>query len=202
MIDIPSMDSKSTSNTFRVLAFACDGDEKKETDQLREAARKIEAALSNANTSDELKEYNPNDFNDVNKSDYDPTSDTRSLYERLAEQRNKKEEAHEESMKFANQIAWLDEDDVEYLNDLEKNKRQEEMRKKLEASERRKQEIKQEAERRRVEEMKLKETLKRDELGANKNKTKPLVKPGLLGKIKIKAKLKAPDGTSSSSSLT
>ncbi|KAJ2081248.1 hypothetical protein H4R24_002467 [Coemansia sp. RSA 988] len=57
----------------------------------------------------------------VPDSDYDP----RTLYERLQEQRAKKEDAYTESRRFANQIRKLDTEEIEFLDtvdELEKKK--------------------------------------------------------------------------------
>lgn len=180
------MDSKGESSKFRFLSFTNDDEEKEKTAKLREAARRIEQAIGREKNADELVEYDPNDF--INDSNFDPKTDTRSLYDRLQEQREKKQEAYDESMKFSNQIACLDEDDIEYLEDLKKQKLEQETRKRLELLDRRREEIKLEAERKLAEEAKLKESLKRDKLGIGINKKSLIVKPSLLSKIRVKPK--------------
>lgn len=182
------MEKKGESSRFRFLSFTNDDEEKEKTAKLQEAARKIEEAIGLEKDSDGLIEYDPSEFR--SGSEYDPKTDNRSLYERLQEQRDKKQEAYDESMKFSNQIACLDEDDIEYLEDLKKQKLEDELRKRLQQQDKRREEIKLEAERKLVEEAKLKEALKRDKLGFGINKKSTIVKPSLLSKIKVKPKSK------------
>ncbi|KAJ2809466.1 hypothetical protein H4R20_000086 [Coemansia guatemalensis] len=63
-------------------------------------------------------------------TDYDP----RTLYERLQEQRSKKEDAYAESRRFANQIRKLDTDEIEFLDtvdELERKKQNEQKQSEL-----------------------------------------------------------------------
>ncbi|KAJ2616520.1 hypothetical protein H4S08_000756 [Coemansia sp. RSA 1365] len=56
----------------------------------------------------------------IPETDYDP----RTLYERLQEQRSKKEEAYAESRRFANQIRKLDTEEIEFLDTVDVLERQ------------------------------------------------------------------------------
>ncbi|PIA18830.1 hypothetical protein COEREDRAFT_84783 [Coemansia reversa NRRL 1564] len=56
----------------------------------------------------------------IPEPDYDP----RTLYERLQEQRSKKEEAYAESRRFANQIRKLDTEEIEFLDTVDVLERQ------------------------------------------------------------------------------
>uniref|UniRef100_A0A8D8YX64 Protein FAM192A n=1 Tax=Cacopsylla melanoneura TaxID=428564 RepID=A0A8D8YX64_9HEMI len=61
---------------------------------------------------------------------YDP----RSLYDRLKEQKDKKEFEYEEAHKLKNMIKGLDDEEVEFLDLVDKSKYEEEKRKYLEES--------------------------------------------------------------------
>ncbi|KAL6479048.1 hypothetical protein MHYP_G00124810 [Metynnis hypsauchen] len=56
----------------------------------------------------------PDDPEEVPEEEYDP----RSLYERLQEQKDKKQEEYEEQFKFKNMVKGLDEDDTNFLDEV------------------------------------------------------------------------------------
>ena len=58
--------------------------------------------------------------------------DTRSLYERLQEQKNKRDAEYEEAHKLKNMIKGLDDDEVEFLDLVDRTKLEEERKKNLE----------------------------------------------------------------------
>lgn len=60
------------------------------------------------------------------------TYDTRSLYERLQEQKNKRDAEYEEAHKLKNMIKGLDDDEVEFLDLVDRTKLEEERKKNLE----------------------------------------------------------------------
>ncbi|XP_026682107.1 protein FAM192A [Diaphorina citri] len=64
------------------------------------------------------------------EEEYDP----RSLFDRLKEQKDKKEFEYEEAHKLKNMIKGLDDDEVEFLDLVDKSKFEEEKRKYLEES--------------------------------------------------------------------
>ncbi|NXP82378.1 F192A protein, partial [Ramphastos sulfuratus] len=73
----------------------------------------------------------PEDPEECPEEAYDP----RSLYERLQEQREKKQQEFEEQFKFKNMVRGLDEDETHFLDEvsrqqelLEKQRREEELK--------------------------------------------------------------------------
>ncbi|XP_045139432.1 PSME3-interacting protein-like isoform X1 [Portunus trituberculatus] len=58
----------------------------------------------------------------------EPPHDPRSLYERLQEQRQKKEEEYDEAHKFKNMVRGLEDDEVDFLELVDRSKLQEEIR--------------------------------------------------------------------------
>uniref|UniRef100_A0A8C1IXA5 Proteasome activator subunit 3 interacting protein 1 n=1 Tax=Cyprinus carpio TaxID=7962 RepID=A0A8C1IXA5_CYPCA len=75
------------------------------------------------------KVRNPEDPEEAPEEEYDP----RSLYERLQEQKDKKQEEYEEQFKFKNMVKGLDEDETSFLDEvsrkqslIEKHRRDEE----------------------------------------------------------------------------
>lgn len=120
--------SSSSKSGVRFLSFANDGEDAEKAARLKEAAAKIEQAIAREKQLGELIDYVPPPDS---AEAIDPACDTRPLYERLLEQQNKKKEALEESQKLSNRIAKLDEDDIEHLHELAKQKREDEIRKKL-----------------------------------------------------------------------
>ncbi|KAM9375742.1 PSME3-interacting protein [Pholidichthys leucotaenia] len=77
----------------------------------------------------------PDDPEEVPEEEYDP----RSLYERLQEQKDKKQEEFEEQFKFKNMVRGLDEDETSFLDEVsrqqslvEKQRRDEEKQELLE----------------------------------------------------------------------
>lgn len=114
---------------IKFLSFSNDKEDAEKEAKLKEAAAKIERAIARERTLNELVDYSVPESQDeiVNLE-----KDTRSLYERLQEQRNKKRESIEEAQKLSNFVAHLDEDDANYLNEVAKNRREEELRKRLE----------------------------------------------------------------------
>lgn len=119
--------ASSSSSGMRFLSFANDKEDAEKEAKLKEAALRIEQAIERQKSVSELIDYKP-----PSEQEIDPANDTRSLYERLLEQRNKKQEAFDESQKLSNLVTKLDEDEVDYFNDLAKKKREEETRKRLE----------------------------------------------------------------------
>lgn len=114
---------------MRFLSFSNDKEDAEKEAKLKEAAEKIEQAIARERSLNELVDCS------VQADKEEPVNlenDTRSLYERLQEQRNKKKESIEEAQKLSNFVAQLDEDDANYLNEVAKNRREEELRKRLE----------------------------------------------------------------------
>lgn len=122
------MDQGSEKSSVRFLSFTNDKEDAEKNAKLKEAAEAIEQAIAKQKAFSELIDVKIPTQEEVT----DLTNDTRPLYERLLEQKNKKQEALEESQKFSNLVTKLDEDDVDYLNSLAKTKQEEELRKRLE----------------------------------------------------------------------
>ncbi|KAJ1723542.1 hypothetical protein LPJ53_002111 [Coemansia erecta] len=76
-------------------------------DDIEEARKEREAAWKKA--------YESADHDPTSAASQDPAYDPRTLYERLQEQRQRKEETLAESRRFANRIRRLDEDETEFL---------------------------------------------------------------------------------------
>lgn len=122
------MDPPPEKTTIRFLTFSNDKEDAERDNKLREAASKIEKSLAQQQALSELIDVKiPNEEEAI-----DAANDTRSLYDRLLEQKNKKKEAIEDSQKLSNLITKLDEDDVDYLNEVAKAKQEEELKKRLE----------------------------------------------------------------------
>lgn len=173
--------------TIRFLSFSnTEEDAEKET-KLREAAAKIEQAIAKEKALNELVDYHEPK---TEEEPLDPANDTRPLYERLQEQKNKKQEAIEESQKLSNMITKLDEDDANYLNEVAKNRREEELKKRLEVYDAMEMKKRHDEQRVLEEEKKLKESL----LGSGLNRhsgTSSINKSKLSLAIKVKPKPKA-----------
>lgn len=122
------MNPVSEEGSIRFLSFANDKEDSEKEAKLREAASKIEQAISKQKNLSELVDYVP--ISD--DPEIDPANDTRSLYDRLQEQKNKKKEAKEDSQRLSNLITKLDEDDARYLNEVARAKQEEEIKKRLE----------------------------------------------------------------------
>uniref|UniRef100_A0A671M452 Protein FAM192A-like n=1 Tax=Sinocyclocheilus anshuiensis TaxID=1608454 RepID=A0A671M452_9TELE len=60
------------------------------------------------------KVHKPDDPEEAPEEEYDP----RSLYERLQEQKDKKQEEYEEQFKFKNMVKGLDEDETSFLDEV------------------------------------------------------------------------------------
>lgn len=118
----------SKGSTIRFLSFNDDEEDAEKKVKLKEAASKIEQAIARDRSLNELIDYVP----PLSCLIKDPKDDTRPLYERLQEQKNKKQEALEESQKLSNLVTTLDADDANYLNELAKNKQEDELKKRLE----------------------------------------------------------------------
>lgn len=58
----------------------------------------------------------------------EPPPDSRSLYDRLQEQRQKKQEEYDEAHKFKNMVRGLEDDEVDFLELVDRTKLQEEIR--------------------------------------------------------------------------
>lgn len=172
---------------MRFLAFADDKEDAEKAAKLREAALRIEQAIERQKSISELVDYKPPPEEEI-----DLANDTRSLYERLLEQKNKKQEALEESQKLSNLVTKLDEDEAEYLNELAKSKQEEEIRKRLEVYDAL-EEQKRNSERKIIEEEKK---LKESYLGS---KNQPIVK-SLKSKLSSIIKVRPKSQSSSQSS--
>lgn len=120
--------TSSGSTSIRFLSFADDKEDAEKAAKLKEAAQRIEQAIERQKSVSELIDYRP----PPEEGQIDPANDTRPLYERLLEQKNKKQEAFDESHKLSNLVTTLDEDEATYLNELAKSTREEEIRKRLE----------------------------------------------------------------------
>ncbi|KAJ2901093.1 hypothetical protein IWW38_000058 [Coemansia aciculifera] len=80
---------------------------------IEDARREREAAWQKAYESGEVSSSAP----PPTDADYDP----RTLYERLKEQRQKKDESYAESRRFANQIKTLDSEETEFLESIDEH---------------------------------------------------------------------------------
>lgn len=178
----------------RFLCFTNEKEEEEKAAKFREAAQKIEKTISTDNGLAELVDYVPISEGDAK---YDPATDSRSLFERLQEQKDKKSKIVEESQKFSNLISTLDEDEAKYLNDVIKEQREEELRKKSEAQSILSTKKRANEDDLRLEELRNKRSLI-DPLSSNSKRT-CIVKPHLLSKIRVKPKLKTSCETSESS---
>lgn len=169
---------------IRFLSFTNDKEDAEKEIKLKEAAARIEQAIAREKALGELIDYNEPSEGDVS---IDPKNDTRSLYERLMEQKNKKKEALEESQKLSNLVTKLDEDDVSYLNEVAKNKREEEIKKRLEVYDVLEEKRRSDEKKMDVDEQKMKQFLIGGGLG---NRSTSSLKSKLISKIKIKPKNK------------
>lgn len=122
-------EAKSEKTTMRFLSFANNEEDAEKESKLKEAAAKIEEAMARQRALGELVDVKEEQLID---QEIDPSQDTRSLYERLQEQRDKKKESHEEAQKPSNWVTKLDDDDIEYLDEVARKKRDDELRRKLE----------------------------------------------------------------------
>ncbi|KAK8742485.1 hypothetical protein OTU49_001909 [Cherax quadricarinatus] len=66
--------------------------------------------------------------NDPEEAPEEPPPDPRSLFERLQEQRQKKQEEYDEAHKFKNMVRGLEDDEVDFLELVDRSKLQEEIR--------------------------------------------------------------------------
>merc|ERR1711872_73222 len=64
----------------------------------------------------------------------EPEFDPRSLYDRLQDQKDKKQAEYEEAHKFKNMVRGLEDDEVDFLELVDRTKLQEEKRVKIEES--------------------------------------------------------------------
>lgn len=183
------MNSEEEQPKIRFLAFTNNEEDAEKTAKLKEAAARLEKAIANDKNISELVDYVPQDDDDQ----VDLANDTRSLYERLQEQKNKKKEEFEESQKLSNLVSGLDEDEVNYLNQIEEQKRELETRRKLEAYDIL------EA-KKRLDSMKEGQTKPKKSLliPTSSNSNKSIFKSSLISKIKVKSKVKKPKESSSS----
>lgn len=166
---------------MRFLSFCNDKEDAEKEAKLKEAALRIEEAIKKDKALDELVEYVPQPEDTI-----DLSNDTRPLYERLLEQKNKKQEAFEESHKLSNLVTKLDEDDASYLNEVARNKQEEELKKRLEVYDALEEKKRMKEKRDLDDEKKLKESLIGSKMVSNKSsplKTK-------LSFIKVKPKAK------------
>jgi len=123
------MDRIPEKPSLRFLSFANDKEDAEKEAKLREAAQRIDQAIARQNALSELVDYQPQSHSE---EPVDLANDTRPLFERLLEQKNKKREALEESQKLSNLVTKLDEEDAGYLNEVTKAKHEEELKKRLE----------------------------------------------------------------------
>lgn len=182
------MDSLS-SKPIRFLTFANDKEDAEKKAKLEEAALRIEQAIAREKSLGELIDYKPPENDDTN----DLANDTRPLYERLLEQKNRKQEAMEESKKLSNLVTKLDEDDANYLNEVAKSRREEELRKRLEVYDAVEQKKRLDEERNLDAEKKLKESL----VSLNDkpcNKSSSSIRSKLSSMIKVKPRIKESTG--------
>lgn len=121
------MESNTENSSIRFLSFSNDKEDAEKVAKLKEAALKIEQAIAKEKSLNELIEYKQPEGETI-----DPLNDSRPLYERLLEQRNKKQEELEESHKLSNLVTKLDEEDAAYLNEVARSKNELEVRKRLE----------------------------------------------------------------------
>lgn len=166
---------------MRFLSFANNEEDAEKAAKLKEAAAKIEKAMAKEKVLSELIDYKEEH---QSEQEIDPANDTRSLYERLQEQRNKKKEDLEESKKLSNWIAQLDDDDVEYLNEVAKKKQEDELRRKLEMQDALEAKKRIDEQKMLAEERKMRESL----LGKSPQTTKTKSRLSALIKMKPKAK--------------
>lgn len=181
------MNEEQDKKKIRFLSFANDNEDKEKTEKLMQAAKRLEDALARERLVSELVDYKePSD--DQPK----PSDDTRSLFDRLQEQKDRKREEVEESQKLSNMVCTLDDEDLSYLNEVAKAQREEELRKRLEVHDLMEQKRRLDDEKKLDGEKKAKELLLKD--------IKPKNKPYLLlkSKIKVKPKVKTCDKQSSS----
>lgn len=174
------MDPASEKPTMRFLSFANNIEDAEKEAKLKEAALKIEQAISKQKALGELIDYVPT----TEKLEIDLANDTRSLFDRLQEQKDKKREALEDSQKMSNLITRLDEEDVSYLEEVARNRREEEIKKRLEVYDAL--EGKKRLDERKIleEEKRLKESL----IGSHSLAKKSLMKAKLSLSIKMKPK--------------
>lgn len=178
------MTSSSPGNSgVRFLSFANDREDAEKKARLEEAASKIEQAIAKEKSLAELVDYVPPPVSDET---IDPINDTRPLYERLLEQQNKKKEALEESQKLSNCIARLDEDDIDHLNELSKQKREEEIQKRLQVYDLLEEQKARQEQKLLEEEKQRKESL----LGFKKNQDTSSASSTLRSKFSLKLKMK------------
>lgn len=174
------MDPISEKTTMRFLSFANNKEDAEKEAKLREAALKIEQAISKQKALSELVDYVPS----AEKPETDPANDTRSLYDRLQEQKNKKKEALEESQKLSNLVTRLDEEDVSYLEEVARNKREKEIKKRLEVHDALESKKRLDEKKMLEEEKRLKESL----IGSHSPAKKSLAKTKLPLSIRMKPK--------------
>lgn len=123
-------DKEVSKAAVRFLAFADDKEDAEKVAKLREAAARIEQSITREKALNELVDYQPSDGS--SQALINPLEDSRPLYERLLEQRNKKKDEIDESHKLSNLVTKLEEDEVIYLNEVARAKREEEIKKQLE----------------------------------------------------------------------
>lgn len=187
------MEKNSGGSGVRFLSFANDTEDAKKEAKLKEAAAKIEQSIARSKALDELIDYKPPD------ESVDPATENRSLYERLEEQRNKKQAEAEESQKLSNLVTKLDEDEVSYLNDVSRMKQEEEIKKRLEVYDAL-QEKKRSLQKRELEEERRRRELLSGFKFTTNNKSFPSSSSSLKSKLSsvIKVRPKASDTTKAS----
>lgn len=179
---------------IRFLQFTNNKEDAEREARLKEAASSIEKAIKNDKNLNDLIDYQPPD-----EAQFDPSQDVRPLHERLSEQKKKKLDEIEESQKMSNAISKLDEEDVQYLNEVAKSQREEEVKKRLEIYDLLEEKKRLDEKRLLEAEQKTKESLTNHTHLAKKSaspstsKGSQSLKAKLGNKIKVKPKLKTCD---------
>lgn len=165
---------------MRFLSFANDKEDAEKDAKLREIASKLEDAVTKRKANDELIDYVPSTEDAI-----DLANDSRTLYERLQEQKTKKQEQVEEAQKLSNWVPSYDDDDIEYLNELERKKKEAELTKRLQEYDAMEQRKIQNEKKMELEEERVKESLAKKAKFQSKNTS---IKNKLSTLIKVKPK--------------
>lgn len=120
--------TSDNKDSFKFLTFVDYKQDAEQLAKLKDAARKIEQAIAREKFVSELVDYVP--AQDQAEQQLDPSS--LSLYERLEEVKKVKRDAIEESQKLTNYVASLDDEDVSYLNEVERVEREKKLSKRIE----------------------------------------------------------------------
>ena len=183
-------EQKAPPTAMRFLSFANDKEDAEKEATLKEAAAKIEQAIQREKALSELVDYKPSTEAEPSGN---AAEDFRPLFERLLEQKNKKQEALEESQKLSNLVTTLDEDDADYLNEIARNKRDEEIKKRLEIYDAMEGKRRLNEQKLLEEERRKKESLLGSSLLNARTKATSSTKSRLSTLIKLKPKMNAPN---------